>query len=74
MIHGVYVKNRPKAKWHLVSVTTSSESANVDSGEARKQALQEGFEEVEVAIQSFESAFHVPVFLNEVKDTKPLYN
>jgi hypothetical protein len=74
MILVVYVKSRPKAKWHLISVTSSSESANVDLAQAQKQAVAEGNDHAEVAIQSFESAFHIPVFLDEVKDTKPLYN
>jgi hypothetical protein len=74
LILGIYLKNRPKAKWQLVSLTTSSESANNDLDEARKQAEAEGFEQAEVAIQSFDSAFHIPHFLNEIKDSKPLYN
>ena len=74
MIHGIYLKNRPKAKWQLVSLTTSPESANLDLDEARRQAAAEGFEEAEAVIQSFDSSFHIPHFLNEVKVNKPLYN
>jgi hypothetical protein len=74
MIHAVYQKSRPKAKWHLVSVTTSPESANFDLDEARKQAAAEGNDQAEVTIQNFDSAFHIPMFLNEVKDTKPMFN
>jgi hypothetical protein len=74
MIHGIYLKNRPKAKWHLVSIATSSETANDDLKEAQKQAVQEGFDNAEVAIKIFESSFYIPVFLDDVKDTKPLYN
>jgi hypothetical protein len=74
LIIGIYLKNRPKAKWQLVSLTTSPESANLDLDEARKQAAAEGFEEAEVAIQSFDSTFYIPHFLNEIKVNKPLYN
>jgi hypothetical protein len=74
VIHGVYLRNRPKDKWHLVSITPSSESANYDLKMAKDQALLEGFEEAQTAIQKFENSFHIPVFLNEVKDYKPLFN
>ena len=74
MIHAVYQKSRPKAKWHLVSVTTSPESANTDLDEARKQATAEGLDQFELAVKNFESAFHIPMFLDEVKDTKVLFN
>ena len=74
MIHAIYLKNRPKAKWQLISVTASPESANQDSDQARKQAVIEGFDQAEVAIQIFESTFHIPIFLDEVKNYKPLFN
>lgn len=74
MIHGIYLKNRPKAKWHLVSIATSAESANADLKEAQKQAVAGGYDNAEVAIRNFESSFYIPIFLDEVKDTKPLYN
>jgi hypothetical protein len=74
MIHGIYLKNRPKAKWHLVSATSSPECANNDLDQTRKQAAIEGYEQAEAAIQIFESAFHIPVFLDTVKDDKPVFN
>ena len=74
MIHGIYVRNRPKDKWHLVSVTMSPEVATHDVDEIRKQAELTGDERQEVAIQIFESAFHIPEYLTEVKNRKPLYN
>ena len=74
MILGVYVKNKPKSKWHLVSVTDSPESANIDLDQARKQSTLEGYDNAEAAIRSFDSAFYIPVFLVEVKESKPLYN
>jgi hypothetical protein len=74
MIHGVYLKNRPTAKWHLVSLTSSPEAANWDIDQLKKQALLEGYENAEVGIQSFESNFYIPEFLTELKEYKPQYN
>lgn len=73
MIHGIYVRNRPKDKWHLVSVTMSPEVATHDVDEIRKQAKLTG-NDTEIAIQIFDSAFHIPEYLAEVKNRKPLYN
>lgn len=74
MIHGIYLKSRPKGKWHLVSVAISPEAANHDITEVLKQAQLEGNEQAEVAAQLFDSAFWIPEFLSEVKQAKPLYN
>lgn len=74
MIHGIYLKSRPKSKWQLVSITASPESANHDMDEALKQAKDEGNEEAEVKVQTFESSFWIPHYLNEVKETKPQFN
>lgn len=74
MIHGIYLKSRPKGKWHLVSVAISAEAANFDINEALKQAKLEGHEEAEAAAQIFDSTFWIPEFLNEIKQYKPMYN
>jgi hypothetical protein len=74
MIHGIYLKSKPKNKWHLVSQTISAEMANMEVEAFKKQAIEEGNEQAEVAIQVFDSAFFIPQFLNELKDRKVQYN
>jgi hypothetical protein len=74
MIHAIYIKSRPNHKWHLVSVALSAEDTNHDLNELRKQALLNGSDTQEMAVQIFDSAFHIPEYLTEVKDQKPLYN
>lgn len=74
MIHGIYVKNTPKSKWHLVSVAISPEAANFDVEQCQKQNKLTGRDDAQVAVQLFESTFHIPEYLDEVKDYKPLYN
>lgn len=74
MIHGIYVKNRPKGKWQLVSTAISPEAANFDVEQAQKQNKEAGRDEAQVGVQLFESAFHIPEFLDELKEYKPLYN
>jgi len=74
MIHGIYLKNRPKSKWQLVSVAISAEAANADIEDVVKQAKAEGNDEAQAAVQIFDSAFWIPHYLNEIKEQKPLYN
>lgn len=74
MIHGIYIKSRPKAKWHLVSVAVSAEGALHDQVEMLKQSKLEGNDCAEAAIQLFDSEFHVPEFLNTIKEQKLLFN
>ena len=74
MIHGVYVKSRPKGVWHLVSVAISVEAANYEKTEVLNQARAEGNEKAEAAVQLFESAFFVPEYLHEIKEQKLMYN
>lgn len=74
MILGIYLKNRPKGKWHLVSVTASPEAAEHDINALLSQAKKEGNNDIEVASCSFETSFHIPEFLNEVKHQKPMFN
>lgn len=74
MVHGIYMKTRPKSKWHLVSVKISAESALKDLNIALDQAKLEGYDQAEVAIKIFDTVFYIPESLNEVKDQKLLFN
>ena len=74
MIHGIYTRSNPKAKWHLVSLAISAEAANFDVDQCRKQNELAGREGAEVAVKLFDSVFYIPEYLNEVNDTKILYN
>ena len=74
MIHGIYLKSRPKSKWQLVTVAVSAEIANQEIDDALKQAKAEGNDQAEVKIQTFDSSFYIPLYLNEVKEAKPMYN
>ena len=74
MIHGIYVKSKPKNKWHLVSQTVSAEMANMEVEAFKKLAIEEGNERAEVAIQIFDSTFFIPQFLSEIKERKPQFN
>jgi len=68
------LKSKPKNKWHLVSQTISAEMANLEVEAFKKQAIEDGNEQAEVAIQVFDSAFFIPEFLNELKERKILFN
>ena len=74
MVHGIYIKNRPKSKWQLFSVAASAEIANNDLSKALKQAISEGYENAEVAVQLFDSVFYIPESLPSIKEQKILYN
>lgn len=74
MIHGIYLKTKPKNKWHLVSYAISAEAANLELEEVKKQAIQEGNERAEVAVQVFDSLFWIPEYMTEIKDQKPYFN
>lgn len=74
MIHGIYLKSRPKGKWHLYSLATTAEAANYDSNIALKEAKRQGNESAEVGIQVFDSSFYIPELLTEIKEQKPMFN
>ncbi len=74
MFHGVYVKSRPRGKWHLTSLTVSAEHATVDMHAIIRQAQLEDNGDIQVKIQSFDSGFHIPEILSEIKEQKLLYN
>ena len=74
MIHGIYVKNKPKDKWHLFSITPSPEMANQEADEAKKQAVLDGHESAQVGIQVFDSVFWIPEYMDKIEEQKPLFN
>ena len=74
MFHGIYLKSRPKSKWHLVAIAPSQEAAVSDMNSALQDAHALGLHEAEVAEQVFDSAFWIPHYLNDVKERKPMYN
>lgn len=74
MIHGVYLKNKPKSKWHLVCLSSSFEKAKKEEQVYLDRAKLEGFEEAESAIQYFESSYHIPEYLSNIKEQKILLN
>ncbi len=74
MIHGIYLKTRPKGKWHLVSVAVSPETASLESDEVLKTALSQGNEFAQSAIQTYDSSLHIPELLSSVKEQKLLFN
>lgn len=74
IIHGIYLKTRPKGMWQLMSVVVSPESASLESNEVLKNAINQGNEYAQSAIQTYESGFHIPEFLYNVKEQKLLFN
>lgn len=74
MIHGVYVKSRPKGKWHLVSISLSPEMAAQDAHQIREQAEKEGNPQLQAAVQYFNSSFYIPEVLSEMKEQKSMLN
>lgn len=74
VIHGIYLKSRPKGKWHLVSVAVSSEAAEREIDHTLKQAMLQGNEQAECGAQTYDSAFNIPELLSELKSQKLLYN
>lgn len=74
MIHGIYLRSRPKGTWHLVTVTVSPEEAAYELTETLKQAKADGNDQAEVIEQLYESSFWIPHYLTAVKETKSMYN
>jgi hypothetical protein len=74
MIHGIYLKSRPKGKWHLYSLAMSAEAASYDSNIALKEAKRQGNESAEVGIKTFDSSFYIPELLTEIKEQNPILN
>lgn len=74
MVHGIYLRNRPKSKWHLVSIAMSTEKAKQGVDLAINQAKSEGYDDPQAVIQTFDSAFYIPEYLSNVKEQKILLN
>ena len=74
MIHGIYLKSRPKSKWQLVAVAASPEAAAHDMEKALKKAHSEGLTEAKVVEQLFDTSLFIPQYLHSVKETKSMYN
>lgn len=74
MMHGIYLKSRPKGMWHLISVAASPEAANHDYTTLLKQIKSEGNDDIQIVIQAFESSYDIPELLKKVKEQKLMYN
>lgn len=74
MIHGIYLKSKPKSKWHLVSLAISAEAANLEIETFKKEAIEKGNDQAQVGVQIFDSNFWIPEYLDEIKEEKPLFN
>lgn len=74
MVHGIYLKNKPKSKWHLVSIVMTVEKAMKEKNSCLDQAKLEGYDDAEAVIQTFDSAFYIPEYLSTIKDQKMLLN
>lgn len=74
MVHGIYVKTKPKGKWYLVALASSAETASIDLENALKKAHKDGNEHAEVGIQVFDSGFYIPQMLKEVAKDSLVYN
>ena len=74
MFHVVYMKTRPKGVWYFVSISLSQEKASDDMNAILDKAKTEEKADVKACIQSFETSFHIPEFLSDIKEQKLLYN
>jgi hypothetical protein len=74
MIHGLYIKSRPKGTWHLVSTSVSAEIAVKDKNNILHQAKLDGNDKMQVAIKTFNSSFYIPEFLSDIQEEKPMFN
>lgn len=72
MIHGVYIRTKPKHKWYLFSITPSSETATKELQQAIREAQKGGNILGEAAIQVFDSQLFIPELLSEIKEQKAL--
>ena len=74
MVHGIYMKNRPKSKWQLVSVKLTANGALFELNLALKKSKLEGNDQVQAAIKTFDSSFYIPKFLYDLKEEKLIFN
>jgi len=74
LIIGIYQQSRPKNSWHLVSVATSPEIANQEVDLFKAKAVKDGNDQVKVVIQTFDTVFWIPEFINEIKEETKIFN
>lgn len=74
MVLAIYKKNRAKDKWTLSSVAMDMLTATEYSKKIIARAKKFGYEEADTTIQSFDSVYDVPKFLDKLKPEKLLYN
>jgi hypothetical protein len=74
MIHGIYRQSRPKGSWHLISVAISPEIANQEVSAYKKKDIANGNDQSKIAIQIFDTVFHIPEYMNEIKEQIPVFN
>lgn len=73
-VHAIYKQHRPKSSWHLVSVVSSPELANLDVIEIQNREKKNGNDQAKVAIQLFDTMFYVPENMNEIEEYIPIFN
>jgi hypothetical protein len=74
MVLAIYKKNRAKDKWTLSSVAMDMYTATEYSKKMIAKARKFGYDEVSSTIQSFDSVWDVPKFLEKIKPEKLLYS
>lgn len=75
MIHAVYVRNKPKSMWALMTVANTAQLALQDKKMFLEEAIKNGNAEAETAIKTFNSIWFIPEYLNEiVEEPKLLFN
>ena len=74
MLHGVYIKRRPKSTWYLMSLATNLEKALKEVDKLLEKAKQEGNDKALVGIEVFDNAFYVPEIIKELSSQSQIYN
>ncbi len=74
MFLGVYVRNKPKKRWLLMSIVYSAEVAYRDLEKYVDKAKLDGNDQAEGAIQSFESSFFIPHVITNIAASNTFYN
>ena len=72
--HGVYLRMKPTRHWLLMTTVYSAEEAQRELDKYVDKAKADGHDKAEGAIQSFDSPFHIPEFITNIKRSKVLYN
>lgn len=74
MLHGVYLRTKPKKKWLLMTTVYSAEEARRELDKYVDKAKANGNNQAEGAIQSFDTSFAIPEIITDIKPSKVLYN